>query len=329
MTITIARRQFISAIGGAAAWPLSARAQKTAMPVIGLLNSTSPQAYASRIAAFRQGLSESGFVEGRNVAIDYRWANGQYDNLPSLAAELVGRQINVMAAITTPAALAAKAATTTLPIVFEVGGDPVELKLVASLSRPGGNVTGVSLLNAELGLKRLELLHELVPTAATVAVLVNPANPNTESLSTDLQAAAHSMGIKLRILHARAEGDFEQVFQKIAELRAGALFIGTDPFFNGRSSQLAALAMQYRTPAIYQYRDFAAAGGLLSYGGSFTEPLRLVGVYTGRILKGEKPADLPVQQPTKFEFVLNLRTAKALNLEIPPNLLALADGVIE
>ncbi len=324
------RRAFIRLLGGAlAAWPLTARAQQPTMPIIGLLSSTSPQAYASRIAAFHQGLSEAGYVEGKNVAIDYRWAEGQYDRLPFLATDLARRSVDVIAAITTPAALAAKAATTVIPTVFEVGGDPVKLGLVASLNRPGGNLTGVSLLNAELGLKRLELLHQLVPTAVTVAVLVNPANPNTEALSKDLLAAARSMGLELHILHADTERDFDTAFQTITQLRASALFIGTDPFFNGHIGQLAALAMRQGIPAIYQYRDFAAAGGLLSYGGSYREPLRLVGVYTGRILKGEKPSELPVQESTKIELIINLKTAKALGLSIPLSLIGRADEVIE
>jgi ABC-type uncharacterized transport system substrate-binding protein len=323
------RREFVALVGGAAAWPLAARAQQWPMPIVGILNSTSPQAYASRISSFHEGLGQAGYVEGKTVAIDYRWAEGQYDRLPSLAAELAHRPVNAIAAITTPAALAVKAATTTIPTVFEVGGDPVELGLVASLSRPGGNLTGVGLLNAELGPKRLELLHQLVPAAATVAVLVNPANPNTETLLKELQAAAQSMGLQLHILHAVAERDFDAVFQTIHQLRAGALFIGTDPFFNGCSGQLAALAIRHGIPAIYQYRDFAAAGGLLSYGGSYTEPLRLVGVYVGRILKGEKPAELPVQESTKVELVINLKTAKALGVSIPQSLLGRADEVIE
>jgi putative ABC transport system substrate-binding protein len=330
---SIERRTFLSALGGAAASSLLrpgvARAQQQATPLVGMLNSATPQSYASRVAAFLQGLSETGYAEGKNVAIEYRWADGQYDRLPSLAAELVRHQVNVIAAITTPAALAVKAASTAIPTVFEVGGDPVELGLVASLSRPGGSVTGVSLLNAELGPKRLELLHELVPTAATVAALLNPANPNTGPLSKDLQAAAHSMGLDLHIVHAGAEGDFGAAFQTIGQLRAGALFIGTDPLFNGHSGELAASALRLGIPAIYQYRDFAAAGGLLSYGGSFTEPLRLVGMYTGRVLKGEKPADLPVQQSTKVELYINLKTAKALGLTVPLSLLGRADEVIE
>ena len=324
------RRDFLRFVsGGATVWPLAAPAQQPAMPVIGLLNSTSPQAYAARIAAFRQGLQESGYVEGRNVRIEYRWAEGRYDQLPSMAAELVQRQVTVLAAITTPSALAAKAATPTIPVVFEVGGDPVELELVASLSRPTGNLTGVSLLNSELGPKRLELLHELVPAVRSVAALLNPGNPNTETLTKDLQAAAHSLGLELHILHARSDEEFESVFADILRLRAGALFIGTDPFFNGRSGQLAALAMQHSLPAIYQYREFAAAGGLMSYGGSFTEPLRLVGIYVGRVLKGEKPSDLPVQQSTKVELIINKKTAKALGVTIPLAVLGRADEVIE
>jgi putative ABC transport system substrate-binding protein len=324
------RREVLAFVGGGAvAWPLAAHAQQTMMPVVGMLNSATPQAYASRVAAFLQGLRETGYAEGKTVTIEYRWAEDRYDRLPSLAAELVHRQVNVIAAITTPAALAVKAASTAIPTVFEVGGDPVELGLVASLSRPGGSVTGVSLLNAELGPKRLELLHELVPGAATVAALLNPANPNTGPLATTLQAAAHAMGLDLHVVHAGGEGDFDAAFQTIGQLRAGALFIGTDPLFNGHSGELAALALRLGIPAIYQYRDFAAAGGLLSYGGSFTEPLHLVGVYTGRVLKGEKPADLPVQQSTKVELYINLKTAKALGIAVPLAMLGRADEVIE
>jgi putative ABC transport system substrate-binding protein len=320
------RREFITLVGGAvAAWPLAAHAQQP-MPVIGFLSSTSPAAYAARVAAFRQGLSETGYVEDRNVAIEYRWADGQYDRLPEMAAELVRRQVAVIAAITTPAAVAAKAAATKIPIVFEVGVDPVESELVTSLSRPGGNLTGVSLLNAELGPKRLELLHELVPTATTAAVLINPTNPNSETLLRDLHAAARALGLQVQVLHASSERDFDTVF---ATLRADALVVGTDPFFNSRSEHLAALAIRHAVPTIYQYRAFAAAGGLLSYGGSFTEPFRQTGIYTGRILKGEKPADLPVQQSTKIELVINLKTAKALGLDVPASVLARADEVIE
>jgi putative ABC transport system substrate-binding protein len=321
------RREFISLLGSAAAaWPLAAHAQQ---PVIGLLNSTSAEAYASRIAAFRQGLSETGYVEGRNVAIEYRWAESQYDRLPGMAAELVRRQVAVIAAITTPAVLAAKAATTTIPIVFEMGADPVAVGLIASLSRPGGNLTGVSLLNVELGPKRLELLHELVPTATIAAALFNPTNPNAETLSRELLAAARTLGLQLHVIHASAEGDFEMVFATLLKLRASTLVIGSDPFFNSRSEQLAALAIRHAVPTIYQYRAFAAAGGLMSYGGSFTEPFRQTGVYTGRILKGEKPGDLPVQQSTKVELIINLKTAKALGLTVPLSILGRADEVIE
>jgi putative tryptophan/tyrosine transport system substrate-binding protein len=325
------RREFFTLLGGAAAWPLAARAQQQAMPVIGFLGSASPDRWAGRMRAFHQGLSETGYAEGRNVAIEYRWAEGQNDRLGPLAAELVGRQVTVIVTPgSTPAALAAKAATTTIPIVFEVASDPVELGLVTSLARPGGNITGVTSLNAEVGPKRLELLHELVPTATVVGLLVNPTNPNLAELTTkNLHAAARSLGLKMHILHASADRDFDTVFATLNQLRAGALVIGTDPFFSSRLEQLATLTARHAVPTVYQFREFTAAGGLMSYGGSLTDTFRAAGVYTGRILKGDKPADLPVQRTTKVELFLNLRTAKVLGLEVPRTLIARADEVIE
>jgi putative ABC transport system substrate-binding protein len=324
------RREFITLLGGsAAAWPFAGRAQQPKMPLIGLLGSTSANAYASRIAAFRQGLNETGYVEGRNLTIEYRWAEGKYDQLPGMAAELVRRPVDVIVAITTPSAFAAKAATSAIPIVFEMGTDPVAAGLIASLSRPGSNLTGVSLLNVELGAKRLEVLHELIPSATVLAALLNPTNPNAESLSRELQAAADALRVQVHIVRASTEGDFDAVFATLPKVRAGGLMIGSDPFFNSRSEQLAGLAMRHAVPAIYQYRTFAAAGGLISYGGSFTEPFRQTGVYVGRVLKGEKPADLPVQQSTKVELIINLKTAKALGLTVPLSLLGRADEIIE
>src|SRR5215468_6895385 len=323
------RREFITLLGGAAAaWPLVARAQQ---PAIGYLGSESPDVFAGRLRAFRQGLSETGYVEGKNVAIEYRWAEGQYDRLPVLLSDLIRRKVTVIDAVTgTPPALAAKAATTTVPIVFVTAGDPVALGLVDSLSRPGGNLTGVATLTVELAPKQLEVLHELVPTATIIALLVNPTNPtNAETLSRDLQAAARTLGLQLHVLHASTEHDFDAVFASLPRLRAGALVIGSDPFFNSRSEQLVALASRHAMPTMYPFREYAMAGGLISYGNSFADAHRQVGAYTGRILKGAKPADLPVQQVTKVELIVNLKTAKALGLTFPLPLIGRADEVIE
>jgi putative ABC transport system substrate-binding protein len=324
------RREFITLIGGAmAAWPLAAHAQQPAMPMIGFLGSASPKPYAPMVAAFRQGLKEKGYVEGQTVAIEYRWANAQYDRVPAMAAELASRQVAVIAA-NTPGVQAVKAAVTTIPIVFTTGGDPVQSGLVASLNRPGGNVTGVTTLNVEVAPKRLQWAHELVPTATNIAVLVNPTNPNTETELRDLQSAARALALQLHVLHASTERDFNTAFATLPQLRAGALVIsGTDTFLISRSEQLAALSVRHAVPTIFQFREFAASGGLMSYGGSITDSYRLAGVYTGRILKGEKPADLPVIQATKVELIINLKTAKALGIELPPTLLARADEVIE
>ena len=324
------RRELIAALGGAAVWPATARAQPPS-PVIGFLGSESPARFDGALRMFRDGLGETGYVEGQNVAIEYRWAEGQNDRLPALAGELVRRQVRVIAAPgTTPAALAAKAATTTIPVVFFTAGDPVALGLVGSLGRPGGNLTGATSMGGELAPKRLELLHELLPTATSMALLVNPTNPAlAESTARQLQDAARSRGLRLHILHASTERDFDPMFATLAQVRASALVIAVDSFFTGRREQLGALALRHGIPAVYQHRDFAAAGGLMSYGGSLAEGYRLVGVYTGRILKGEKPADLPVQQARKVELIINLKTAKALGLTIPPKLRALADEVIE
>jgi putative tryptophan/tyrosine transport system substrate-binding protein len=325
------RREFITVLGGAAAWPLAARAQQPAIPVIDYLGTGSRESDAFRLPSFRQGLSETGYFEGRNVAIEYRWAEGQNDRLPALAADLVGRQVTVIAVpASTPGALAAKAATTTIPIIFYIGLDPVELGLVASLNRPGGNLTGVTTLNVELGPKRLELLHELVPTATIIAVLVNPANPiNSETTLRDLQTAAGTLGLQLHVLHASTERDFDTVFASLVQMRAGALVIGNDALFLSRSEKLAVLTVRHSVPTIHQYRNFAVAGGLMSYGSATADLSRQVGVYTGRVLRGEKPADLPVQQVTKVELFINLKTAKALGLTVPLPLLARADEVIE
>ena len=321
------RRQFITLLGGAAAWPLAANAQQ--MPVIGFLNGASPESYARYVAAFHQGLKEIGYVEGQNVTIEYRWAQGQYDRLPALAADLVRLQVAVIAVGTIPAAPAAKAATGTIPIVFTTGLDPVQEGLVDSLNRPGGNVTGVTALAVEVGPKALEVLHELVPTATVIALLVNPTNPSAQPLTRDLQTAARAIGLQLHVLHASTERDLDTVFATLLQLRAGGLVIGTDGFLITQSERLATLTVRHALPAIFPYREFAAAGGLMSYGVSIKDLYRLVGTYTGRILRGEKPADLPVQQSTKIEFIINLKTARALGLTIPQTVLLQATQVIQ
>jgi putative ABC transport system substrate-binding protein len=315
----------------AAAWPLIARAQQPAMPVIGLLGSESPDLWATRLRAFRQGLKETGYVEGQNAAIEYRWAEGHNDRLPALAADLVRHRVAVIAAPgSTPAALAAKAATSTIPIIFWVGTDPIELGLVASLNRPEGNVTGLTTLNVGLVSKRVELLHEIIPATSSVGLLINPTSPILAKISKeDAQAAARSLGLELHVLNASTERDFDVVFADLIQLRAGGLVIGTDAFFSSRLEQLAALSVRHAMPTVYHFREFAAAGGLISYGGSSTDPFHGVGVYTGRILKGEKPATLPVQQVTKVELIINLKTAKALGLNIPLPLVGRANEVIE
>ena len=335
MNAKMKRREFISLLGGAAAsyvsWPLAARAQQPGkLPTIGFVGSDSPDLYADRLRAFRLGLKSTGFIEGQNVAIEYRWAEGRNDNLPALTTDLVHRQVAVIVAPTTPSVLAAKAATDTIPIVFFVAGDPVDLGLVASLGRPSGNLTGATTLTLEVGPKWLQLLHEMVPNATSLALLINPTSPNlAETQSRDLQTAARSRGLQLHVLRASSDADFETAFESVARLRAAGLVISSDSFFFSRSNQLATLAARHAVPTIFGFREFVAAGGLMSYGGSLAESFRWVGVYTGRIVKGEKPADLPVQQATKIELFINLKTAQALGLEVPPTLLTRADEVIE
>ena len=325
------RREFITLLVSAAAgWPLVARAQQPTMPVIGFLNGASPDGYAHAVAAFRQGLKETGYVEGQNVTIEYRWADGQFDRLPALVADLVRRQVSVIAATTAAAALAAKASTTTIPIVFETAADPVQLGLVASLNQPGGNVTGITQLAVGLGPKELQLLHELVPTARVMALLVNQNNFSlAEAETSELQSAAHTLGLELHVLNANTEADFDAALANVIKSGAGGLVIATDVLFTSHSAQLAMLATRYAVPAVYKGREFAAAGGLMSYGSDIKDSYRLAGVYTGRVLKGEKPADLPVQQATKIELIINLKTAKALGITFPLSLLGRADEVIE
>ena len=325
----IRRREFITLLGGAAAWPVAARAQQPAMPVIGFLRSTSIERSAQLLAAFRQGLKEAGYSEGQNVAIEYRSAEGEYDRLPGLAADLVRRQVTVIVATGGLAsAQAAKALTSTIPIVF-TGEDPVKSGLVVSFNQPGGNATGVSLLTTDIGSKRLGLLRELVPNATRIALLNNPNGPNVGGYLQDLQAAADSLNQRIQVLNAVNENEIDAAFVALARERPDALFISSDPFLTSRREQIVALANHYKLPAFYEWREFAEAGGLASYGPSHTEPYRLIGIYTGRILKGAKPAGLPVIQSTKFELVINLKTAKALGLEVPATLLARADEVIE
>src|SRR6516164_5675336 len=324
------RREFITLLGGTVvAWPMAAHAQQVPMPVIGFLNSASPEGYAPELSAFRQGLMESGYVEGQNVAIEFRWANGQYDRLAALADDLVRRRVSVIAATSTPANLVAKAATSTIPIVFTTGNDPVKLGLVASLSRPGGNVTGVTQLTGELMAKRLELAHELVPTATVIGLLINPASPAAEDAIRDLRAAAVNFGLQLTVLYASTEAELDIAFMTFHKTGAGVPVIGNDTFYVSEAKQLAAMAIRNSVPAIYEYHQFVEAGGLASYGGSITDSYHLASVYTGRILKGEKPADLPVQRATKVELIINLKAAKTFGVTVPNTLIGRADEVIE
>lgn len=324
------RREFIVLLSGASVgWPLDAGTQQPFKPIVGFLNASSPDGYQPMAAAFRQGLEQFGYIDGQNVTIEYRWEDGHYDRLSVMAADLVHRQVAVIAATSTPAALAAKAATTTIPIVFESGGDPVRFGLVASLSRPGDNITGVTQWNAVLALKRLELLHELLPNASVMALLVNPANLSLAEIETSgALSAARRLGIELHVLNASIERDFDGVFPNLIQLRAEGLVIAGDPFFTGLSRLLGALTAHYAVPAVYE-REFVAAGGLIGYGGRIIDAYRLAGAYVGHMLKGEKPADLPVQQGTKVELFLNLKTAKALGITIPPSIMVRADELIE
>jgi putative tryptophan/tyrosine transport system substrate-binding protein len=325
------RRDVVRALAALGTSPLLCNAQQPTAPVIGLLGSESPDLWATRMRSFHQGLSEMGYVDGRNVTIDYRWAEGHNDRLPALAAELVRRRVTVIAVPgSTPATLAAKAATSTIPIVFWIGSDPVELGIVANMSRPEGNLTGVTTLNHKLVAKRVELLHDVVPGAKSIGLLVNPTSPNLTTIAiNDAQAASRSLSLELHVLNASTEPDFDEVFAKMNQLRAGGLVIGTDAFFTSRLEKLAALAIRHRVPTVYHFREFTAAGGLISYGGSITDSFRETGVYAGRILKGEKPANLPVQQVTKVDLYINLKTAKVLGISVPSMLIARADEVIE
>jgi len=324
----VKRREFMALLG-VAAWPLAARAQQATMPVIGFLNQGSAEPSAYLAAAFRKGLNEIGYVEGSNVTIEYRWADSQYNELPKLAAALVNRKVAVIAAAFLPAALAAKAATSTIPICFVTGADPVQQGLIASFNRPGGNVTGVAFFSAVVGAKRLGLLHDLMPAARIFVVLVNPTNPNAESISKDVQSAAHTLGKQIVLLSASTEREIDQQFATLVQQRADALIVSPDAFFDSQREHIVTLVAHHAIPAIYERRESAVAGGLMSYGADVADAYHQAGLYTGRILKGEKPADLPVMQPTRLEFVINLKTAKTLGLAFPPGLLAIADEVIE
>jgi putative ABC transport system substrate-binding protein len=325
------RREFITLLGGAAAaWPLTARAQQPAMPIVGFLSGRSSADSVEEVKGFHRGLAETGHVEGKNITIEFRWADGHYDRLPALATELVGHRVAVLAAVGGGASgLAAKSVTSTIPIVFASGGDAVKIGLVASLNRPGGNVTGVNIIFGALGAKRLELLHELIPAASAIAMLVNPNYPSAPIEVQDVEVAGRKLGLKVHIFNARTESEIEPAFTGLVEQKGSGLLVADDPFLQGQRDRIARLAEHHAIPAIYFSRDFVDAGGLMSYGPNLVDVYRLVGLYTGRILKGEKPADLPVQQPTKYSLVVNLKTAKALGLDVPPTLLALADEVIE
>ena len=323
------RRDIITLLGGAAAWPLAARAQQPAMPVIGFINSSSADGYAPHVRAFRQGLKQAGYVEGENIAIEYRWANGQYNRLPELVNDLVKRQVAVIAATGTPANVVTKSATTTIPVVFTAGSDPVQLGLVTSLNRPGGNITGVTQLTGEVAPKRVEVAHELVPGAKLIGLLVNPGNPSAATLTKASQQAAIMLGLHLDVVHASTEAEVDDAFRTFAAKQVGAVVVVTDAFFNGVVQLLATLSMRHSLPTVYQYHPFIEAGGLISYGGSIADSYRLAGVYVGRILKGERPGDLPVQQSTTVELIINLKSAKALGLTVPLPLLGRADELIE
>ena len=330
MTVTIGRRELLAALGGAAmAWPLAARAQQSAMPVVGYLNFGSPESDTPRLTGLRRGLNQTSYVEGRNFVIEYRWAGNQADRLPALVADLVQLQVAVIVATGPLPALAAKSATTSIPIVFAVGADPTQVGLVASLNRPGGNLTGFNLFTAELGTKGLALLHELVPRAATICFLGNPNNPAFEGTARDVLAAASVIGLRVQILKVSTDREIDPAFVSLVQARTGALLVSGDALFNNRMEQIIALAARHAIPTMYSFREFVVAGGLISYGTSLIEAYRQVGLYTGRILKGEKPTDLPVMQTTKLELIINLKTAKTLGLEVPAKLLALADEVIE
>ncbi|MGC2116614.1 MAG: ABC transporter substrate-binding protein [Pseudolabrys sp.] len=325
------RREFITLLGGAAAaWPLTARAQHTTMPVVGFLNGASAESYARFLREFRRGLNSMGFIEGQNVTIEFRWADGHYERLPEMVADLIRRGVAVIAATSTPAALAAKAANTTIPVVFTTASDPVGLGLVASLARPGGNMTGATQLNMELGPKRLELMHQLLPKATTIALVVNPTNPRVAAVQTrDAQEAVRALGLQLRILEASTEADFDKAVAGLAKTGVGLVIGAGDSFFTGETAQFATISVRHGVPTIFNGREFAAAGGLLSYGGSVADSYLLAGVYTGRILTGEKAAELPVQRSSKVEMYINLKTAKALGIAVPPGLVIAADEVFE